>query len=104
MSKLVLPAGIAPANEPTAEDLPKGVLDSIRLLQVGFEATGIRVLRKRMNDGSDTIAYDLAVEIPHPITGETRLYIVAQIIPQHPKEQPVHESDATSVQPPADLD
>lgn len=100
MSGLILPPGMEPPPPPQ-EEVPKGILDSLNLLQVGFANDCARILRKRLNDTGTEVAYDIAIAIPHAITGEPRLYVVARIIPQHPKEQPAHESDAAVIRTPA---
>jgi hypothetical protein len=93
-----------PGQPATPPDLPVGIHDSLMLLLAGVENKSLVVMRRKMDDGDDTIAYDLAVAMPHELTREVRFFPIARMLPQHPKEQPTDEPASSIVSAPDSID
>jgi hypothetical protein len=93
-----------PGQPQLPENMPEGLHDSLMLLLLGIEKRSLVVMRRKMDDGDDTEAYDLAVAIPHELTREVRFFPIARMIPQHPKELPKDEPTSGIVSAPDPID
>jgi hypothetical protein len=99
MSNLILPPGLEPPPPLEETGIPEAIHDSFQLLIYGIENQTLALMRKKMDDSSTEVIYDLSVGIMHPLTRELRHYPIARMLPQHEKEAGNNEPSVTTVPP-----
>jgi len=96
MSKLILPASAMPPEAKPPEVAP-GMQRTLEMLQFGVQHKTFVIVQRTDEVTKETSGPLLAVQIPHPISGDPMMFILAALIPQQMAEETKEDAQPTIV-------